>query len=69
MAAPEREVAFQADRSYLISGGASGFGLQVALWMADRGARHLVLLSRSGCKSAEDQAVVLAMKERGEVVL
>ena len=39
---------FRADGSYLISGGAGGFCLEVAKWMARHGARHLVLLSRSG---------------------
>ncbi|MCB9875151.1 MAG: SDR family NAD(P)-dependent oxidoreductase [Planctomycetaceae bacterium] len=62
---PPREAAFRSDRTYLISGGASGFGLHVARWMADRGARHLVLLSRSGCKTAEDERCVLAMREFG----
>ncbi|MFM9965526.1 MAG: SDR family NAD(P)-dependent oxidoreductase [Planctomycetaceae bacterium] len=67
---PPRQATFRPDRSYLISGGASGFGLEVARWMADRGARHLVLLSRSGCKSIEDGAAIIAMKELGvEVVV
>ena len=39
---------FRADSSYLITGGAGGFGLEVAKWMAREGARHLVLMSRSG---------------------
>jgi acyl transferase domain-containing protein/NADPH:quinone reductase-like Zn-dependent oxidoreductase/thioesterase domain-containing protein/acyl carrier protein len=39
---------FRAEASYLITGGASGFGLEVAKWMARHGARHVVLMSRSG---------------------
>jgi acyl transferase domain-containing protein len=39
---------FHRDGSYLITGGLSGFGLAVAQWMAVKGARHLVLMSRSG---------------------
>lgn len=62
---PPRVAAFRPDRSYLISGGAGGFGLEIARWMVDRGACHLVLLSRSGCKTVEDQAAVDAMKNRG----
>lgn len=62
---PPQTISFRPERSYLISGGASGFGLEVARWMAGRGARHLVLLSRSGCKSADDFAVVEAMREQG----
>jgi amino acid adenylation domain-containing protein len=36
------------DATYLVSGGLGGFGLATARWLVDRGARHLVLLSRSG---------------------
>lgn len=43
---------FPADATYLITGGAGGFGLEVAKWMASQGARHLALLSRSGPKGA-----------------
>ena len=52
---PPHNATFRTDRTYLISGGASGFGLEIARWMADRGARHLVLLSRSGRKSVADE--------------
>jgi NADPH:quinone reductase-like Zn-dependent oxidoreductase/surfactin synthase thioesterase subunit/acyl carrier protein len=66
---PSRHAAFRPDRSYLITGGASGFGLEVARWMAERGARHLVLVSRSGCKSDADRAAVASMIEQGVAVL
>jgi myxalamid-type polyketide synthase MxaE and MxaD len=36
------------DASYLITGGLGGLGLQVAKWLAAKGARHLILTSRSG---------------------
>lgn len=36
------------DASYLITGGAGGFGLEIAKWMARQGARTLILMSRSG---------------------
>ena len=66
---PPRSAAFRPDRSYLISGGASGFGLEIARWMVERGARHLVLLSRSGCKNITDGATVNAMRARGVAVI
>jgi surfactin synthase thioesterase subunit/NADPH:quinone reductase-like Zn-dependent oxidoreductase/aryl carrier-like protein len=67
---PPRTAALRPDRTYLISGGASGFGLEVARWMVGRGARHFVLLSRSGCKSIADGAAVNAMRAAGvEVVI
>ena len=34
------------DRTYLITGGLGGLGLEVARWMVERGARHLVLNGR-----------------------
>lgn len=37
---------FNADASYLITGGLSGLGLATAKWMAANGARHLALVSR-----------------------
>ncbi|WP_288255010.1 type I polyketide synthase [uncultured Hydrogenophaga sp.] len=39
-------LAFQADASYLITGGFGGLGLRVARWMADNGARHIALMGR-----------------------
>jgi NAD(P)-dependent dehydrogenase (short-subunit alcohol dehydrogenase family)/acyl carrier protein len=45
---PESLSIFLADRSYLFTGGLSGFGLATALWAARLGARHLVLASRRG---------------------
>lgn len=38
----------RADRTYLISGGLGGLGLALAQWLVTQGARHLVLLGRSG---------------------
>jgi NADPH:quinone reductase-like Zn-dependent oxidoreductase len=66
---PPRNIQLHADRSYLISGGASGFGLEIARWLVSRGARHLVLLSRSGPKSDADRAAVEEMMEQGVKVL
>ncbi|WP_068136335.1 type I polyketide synthase [Roseimaritima ulvae] len=64
-ALPQRELSFRGDATYLISGGASGFGLQIARWMAERGARQLVLASRSGCKTDADRALVQSLQAEG----
>lgn len=40
-------LALRPDVSYLITGGLGALGSRVARWMAGRGARHLVLLSRA----------------------
>jgi len=42
---------FAANKSYIIVGGLGGFGLEMAEWMITRGARRLVLVSRSGAKT------------------
>lgn len=42
------EVLFHTDATYVVSGGLSGVGLVTARWLAEGGAGHLVLLSRSG---------------------
>ena len=36
---------------YVITGGLGGFGLELAAWLVERGAKHLILTSRSGVKS------------------
>jgi 1-acyl-sn-glycerol-3-phosphate acyltransferase len=43
-----RGLACRPEGTYIISGGLGGFGLLVAQWLVDRGATHLVLVSRTG---------------------
>ena len=42
----------RADATYLVTGGLGGLGLAVAEWLIKRGARHLVLIGRSGASEA-----------------
>ncbi|KAJ5715852.1 polyketide synthase [Penicillium malachiteum] len=51
--------------TYIISGGLGGVGRSIARWLADNGARHLVLLSRSGPKTKEAQSLALELQDRG----
>lgn len=44
----QRPTRIDADKTYLLVGGTSGFGFATAEWLIDEGARHLVLASRSG---------------------
>lgn len=67
--APAEEIQFDEDASYMITGGASGFGLAVADWMTRKGARNLVLMSRSGPKTDDEKERVKQMEERGVNVL
>ncbi len=47
------------DRTYLVTGGMGGFGLETARWLAAQGAQHLALVSRRG-PADPDAAAVLA---------
>jgi len=59
----DRSVAPRVDATYLITGGHGGLGLEVARWLVEKGARHLVLLSRGGASSsAKDVAADMAAK-------
>jgi acyl transferase domain-containing protein/acyl carrier protein len=44
------------DATYLVTGGLGGVGLETAVWLLERGAKHLALLSRRGPASPEAQA-------------
>ncbi|MFE9848750.1 SDR family NAD(P)-dependent oxidoreductase [Streptomyces sp. NPDC005576] len=59
------------DRTYLVSGGLGGLGLVTAQKLADLGARHLILLSRSGHPApgaAEDALAGLSARAEVTVV-
>ncbi len=60
---------FKADKSYLISGGTKGLGLEIGNWMIDKGARNLVLLSRSGDKDPLVRAKIDALRNKGANIL
>lgn len=60
---------FREDGTYLVTGGVSGFGLRSAQWMVERGARTVVLASRRGVVSAEEQPALAQMRARGANVI
>ncbi|MFP5390881.1 MAG: SDR family NAD(P)-dependent oxidoreductase [Gammaproteobacteria bacterium] len=64
-AAPD---ALPADATYVVTGGTRGFGLQCARWLVGKGARHLVLMSRSGVQDAHAAAAVEEMRALGVTV-
>ncbi|MBL1102378.1 type I polyketide synthase [Streptomyces coffeae] len=49
----------------LVTGGTGGLGAEVARWLADRGAEHLVLASRSGADAAGAQRLVEELAAKG----
>lgn len=55
----------KSEGSYLITGAFGGYGKVLARWLADCGARHLVLTSRSGASNPEAAEFVAGLQERG----
>jgi NADPH:quinone reductase-like Zn-dependent oxidoreductase/acyl carrier protein len=62
---PAGATVLRADATYLVTGGLSGFGLRTAQWLAERGARHLALVSRSGAASAVSQPLLEQLAAAG----
>ncbi|VFM98206.1 MAG: epothilone polyketide synthase D, partial [Candidatus Kentron sp. G] len=60
--------ALNADSSYLITGGLGALGLEVAKWMVDEGARHLVLTGRRA-PSEKAREVIEQLEETGARIL
>ncbi|MFI0408239.1 SDR family NAD(P)-dependent oxidoreductase [Actinomadura sp. 3N508] len=54
-------LALSADATYLVTGGFGGLGLATATWLADRGARSLVLAGRT----VREHPAIDALRERG----
>lgn len=57
-----------ADATYVIAGGFGGLGRAVARWLVGRGARYLILLSRSGPQTTEASELLSEFAERGVCV-
>ncbi|MDT0510283.1 MULTISPECIES: type I polyketide synthase [unclassified Halomonas] len=66
---PGAGLSLPAEASYLITGGLGGFGLKTAQWLAKNGARHLVLVGRSGASSDEARAGVAELEAMGVEVV
>ncbi|XP_020286674.1 fatty acid synthase-like isoform X2 [Pseudomyrmex gracilis] len=53
------------DRTYIILGGLGGFGLELTEWLISRGARNVVLTSRSGIKTGYQRLKVSLWRSYG----
>ncbi|WP_232628647.1 type I polyketide synthase [Methylobacterium sp. Leaf118] len=53
------------DGVHLVTGGLGGFGIEVARWLADRGARRILLVGRSGTPSPDGRAAIAELEARG----
>ncbi|XP_071429466.1 fatty acid synthase [Pithys albifrons albifrons] len=56
-------------KSYIITGGLGGFGLELAQWLVERGAQKLILTSRSGIRTGYQAKRVKEWKALGVQVL
>ncbi|KAI1651898.1 uncharacterized protein F4817DRAFT_311507 [Daldinia loculata] len=61
----QRSWRFDENASYLIAGGSGGVGRAITRWMVDRGAKHLIIPSRSGAKSKAAAETVAELRARG----
>lgn len=53
------------DASYLIVGGLGGIGQELAQWMAENGAKNLILTSRSGIANSGARESVELLRSKG----
>ncbi|KAI4263037.1 MAG: hypothetical protein L6R42_001796 [Xanthoria sp. 1 TBL-2021] len=56
---------FSDNATYIVAGGLGGLGRSFARWMNSRGARNLILLSRSGVKNEAGRALVDELEKQG----
>ena len=61
---PVRDGRLRQDRTYLVTGGLGGIGCAVADWLAERGARTIVLNGRRAPDAAAEQTIS-ALRDRG----
>nr|CAB3243712.1 fatty acid synthase [Phallusia mammillata] len=51
--------------TYIVTGGLGGFGLELCNWLIERGARHLVVTTRSGVKTAYQHQYITGWRSQG----
>ncbi|KAI0186121.1 lovastatin nonaketide synthase, partial [Xylaria flabelliformis] len=59
---------FHKDATYIIGGGLGGIGRSIARWMVTRGARNLILPSRSGVSTDTSKLFVNELEQQGVFV-
>jgi len=64
-AVAKKALALAPNASYLVTGGLGGFGLRTAEWLAEKGARNLVLISRSGPTSIDALEGIARLEKQG----
>ena len=56
---------FTSDARYVVVGGLGGLGRFICSWMIENGARHIIVVSRSGAGTQESRDAIYAMKSSG----
>lgn len=62
---PAETAVLRADASYMIAGGSGGLGRSIARWLVQQGARHVVMVSRSGAHGKGIQSLMDEMNALG----
>src|SRR5690606_536176 len=62
---PAGTVRFDAEASYLVTGGYGGFGIELLSWLVEHGARNIAVLSRSGPRSEQALSLVASLEAQG----
>ncbi|MGB3179850.1 MAG: SDR family NAD(P)-dependent oxidoreductase [Cyclobacteriaceae bacterium] len=62
-AQPGTTTLFSEEKSYLVTGGTGALGVELVRWAATQGARHMVLVSRSG--KLKDDSLLTDMRQAG----
>ena len=57
------------EKTYLVTGGLSGFGLRTAQWLVEKGARYLVLINRKGLNAEGAALAVEELEAQGVTVV
>lgn len=60
-----RNISFKPDATYLIVGGVRGLGRSIATWLVTRGARRLILFSRSAGTDLESKSFIRQLESMG----
>ena len=67
--AKKESLSIREDGSYIISGGTGALGIKLAEWLIKQGAKHLLLLSRSGASSSAAQEIIAQMEQTGANIM
>ncbi|RAK94202.1 ketoacyl-synt-domain-containing protein [Aspergillus costaricaensis CBS 115574] len=69
VARSRRQSSLSPDLAYVLVGGLGGIGQTLATWMVEKGARHLIFLSRSAGTSDRDQSFAHELEIQGCTVV